>query len=86
MELAVTIDAGMPFVQSTYNLEGDGPLALTCYDIISALSMSARQAHYPNLDDVAAHIAAGNTACKEVYPAWDNVLFRTNIDKYEGSS
>ena len=61
VELAVTIDAGMPFVQSMYNLEGDGPLALTCYDIISALNMSARQAHYPNLDDVAAHIAAGNT-------------------------
>lgn len=28
--LAVTIDAGMAFIKSTYNLEGDGPLVLTC--------------------------------------------------------
>ena len=58
VELAATIDAGMPFVKATYNLEGDGPLALTCYDAISALNMSARQAYYPNLDAIAAHIAS----------------------------
>ena len=58
MELAATIDAGMPFVKATYNLEGDGPLALTCYDAISALNMSARQAYYPNLDAIAAHIVS----------------------------
>ena len=44
VELAVTIDAGMSFVKATYNLEGDGPLALTCYETISALSVAARQA------------------------------------------
>ena len=60
VEIAVTIDAGMPFVRATYNLEGDGPLALTCYDAISALNMATRQAHYPNLDAIAAHIAAGD--------------------------
>ena len=49
IELAVTIDAGMPFVKATYNLEGDGPLVLTCYEIISALNTAARQAYYPNL-------------------------------------
>ena len=31
MELAVTTDAATPFVKATYNLERDGPLALTCY-------------------------------------------------------
>ena len=25
LELAVTVDAGLPFVQATYRLEGDGP-------------------------------------------------------------
>ena len=58
VELAATIDEGMPFVKATYNLEGDGPLALTCYDAISASNMSARQAYYPNLDAIAAHIAS----------------------------
>ena len=52
------IDAGLPFVKCTYNLEGDGPLVLSCYDTISALNIAARQAHYPNLDAIAGRIAA----------------------------
>ena len=48
VELAVTIDAAMPFVKATYSLEGDGPLALTCYEAISVLNAAARQAYYPN--------------------------------------
>lgn len=28
IELAITIDAGLPFVQATYYLEGDGPLVV----------------------------------------------------------
>jgi len=34
MELAITIDFGEPFVKETYNLEGDGPLALSEYEEI----------------------------------------------------
>ena len=58
VELAATIDAGMPFVKCTYNLEGDGPLVLSCYDTISALNVAARQAHYPNLKAIARRIAS----------------------------
>ena len=32
VELAATIDAATPFVKATYNLEGDGPLVMTCYE------------------------------------------------------
>ena len=60
VELAVTIDAAMPFVKATYNLEGDGPLALTCYEALSALNAAARQAHYPNLEAVASYLASGD--------------------------
>jgi hypothetical protein len=28
--LAVSVDAGEPFVKATYKLNGDGPLALEC--------------------------------------------------------
>ena len=34
VELAATIDAATPFVKATYNLEGDGPFALSCYEAI----------------------------------------------------
>ena len=62
VELAITVDAGMPFVQATYNLEGDdGPLALTCYKTISALNAAARQAYYPNLRAVTSEISSGNS-------------------------
>ena len=61
VELAVTIDAGMPFVKATYNLEGDGPLALTCYETISTLNAAARQAYYPNLMSVASQISSGDS-------------------------
>ena len=60
VELAVTIDAGMPFVLATYNLEGDGPLTLSCYEAISALNVAARQAYYPNLNAKASEIACGD--------------------------
>ena len=61
VELAVTVDAGMPFVKATYNFEGDGPLALTCYETISALNAAAKQAYYPNLRAVTSEISSGNS-------------------------
>ena len=30
IEIAATVDAGMPFVKETYKIEGDGPLAYEC--------------------------------------------------------
>jgi len=32
-ELAAVIDIGIHFVSATYDLEGDGPLVLSCYEI-----------------------------------------------------
>lgn len=32
METAIMVDVGMSFVQAIYRLEGDGPLALICYE------------------------------------------------------
>ena len=34
MELAIPVDVGEVFVKATYNLEGDGPLALSTYEHI----------------------------------------------------
>lgn len=60
MELSVTIDAALPFVTATYALEGDEPLALNCYETISALDAAARHAYYPNTIAVACRLSAGN--------------------------
>ena len=37
MELAIVIDAGEPFVKTTYTLEGDGPLVLHTYEEVRKL-------------------------------------------------
>lgn len=49
MELAVVIDAGEFFVKATYNLEGDGPLALTTYDELHKIYNFLSVPHYPNV-------------------------------------
>ena len=48
IELAVTVDAGEPFVKACYTLEGDGPLALSCYEVVSNVSASIQVKHWPN--------------------------------------
>ena len=54
LELAVIMDAGMPFLQATYTLEGDGPLAFECSEVISSLTKAVNMVpHYPNLQAVA---------------------------------
>ncbi len=35
MEIAITVDAGEPFVKTTYRLEGDGPLVFSAYEEIT---------------------------------------------------
>ena len=55
------MDAGLPFVQATYKLEGDGTLALECYEVISSLTTAMNKVpHYPNLQAVARCLSGGN--------------------------
>ena len=56
LELASVIDCGERFVKATYELEGDGPLVLRCYEVISILQASIHTAHFPNLTAVAEKI------------------------------
>ena len=66
VELGATIDAATPFVKATYNLEGDGPLALSCYEAISALNVATRQADYPSLKAVAHNVASDSDMEEEL--------------------
>ena len=61
VELAAIVNAGKPFVQATYKLEGDGPLVFQCYEIISALSTSVVMESYPNVNAITKRIAKGQT-------------------------
>ena len=45
LELAAIVDWGEHFVKATYNLEGDGPLVLQCYEVVDSLVAAIRLAH-----------------------------------------
>ena len=58
VELAVTIDAGEPFVKVCYTLEGDGPLALSCYEVLSTVKAAIQVKHWANIRAIAQKFAA----------------------------
>ena len=60
VELAAVIDAGEPLVKTMYNLEGDVPLALHCYEAMTTILTSIRTGSYPNLEAVSRTISKGN--------------------------
>ncbi len=61
MELAVTVDCMEPFVKATYNLEGDGFLALEVYEQLTALYIAITSKHMPNVKAMAKAEAGGNS-------------------------
>ena len=58
VELAATIDAGEPFIKATCKLEGDGTLALQCYEILSSVRAAVQVFHLPNTVAVAKRVAS----------------------------
>ena len=52
MELAAVVDYGEPFVKATYSLEGDGPLVLSCYEMVQEVVASIKVENVPNLQAV----------------------------------
>jgi hypothetical protein len=51
IELAATVDAGLPLVQATYRLEGDGPLVLTCFEEVDKVFKAIQVAHFNGVAD-----------------------------------
>jgi len=61
IELAAVVDWGESFVKATYNLEGDGPLAFTCYEAIQTVIKSIQVSNIPNVQAVAKDISPNLT-------------------------
>ena len=60
LELAAMIDIGKHLVRATYALEGDGPLVLTTYEKLQAVTSAFAVAERPNLRAVAQRLAEKN--------------------------
>ena len=59
LEVALTVDWGEPFVKACYFLEGDGPLALECYETTTKVSAAIQVGHTPNVQAVDQHLTGG---------------------------
>ena len=49
IEIAATVNWGEPFVKACYDLEGDGPLAFECYEIVDRVLASIATENIPNV-------------------------------------
>ena len=65
VELAIALDAGMDFAKSTYMLEGDGPVALMCYEVISTLLEIVRLRHFPKANTITRQLSNGNNHVRD---------------------
>ena len=76
MEMAATVDWGEPFVQACYCLEGDGVLALECYEVIDKVILSINTEHIPNVLAVARKLSgqssgeSGQQQTSPLYEQW----------------
>ena len=80
LELAITIDAGRPFVELTYNLEGDGPLAFTCYEEVEKLCGAIRISHFPNLTRIADDLSGGQASVAQQYLQYGRSCVQPGFD------
>ena len=65
IELAAIVDFGEPFVKATCQLEGNGHLALDCFEIVDGLSTSIRLCNVPNVEAIAKKLANGSLHAKQ---------------------
>ena len=82
VELAPIVDWGEPFVKVTYKLEGEGPLALHCYEVIETISASLRAAHTPNVFAVADKLSGGVAHNKQLLVNHAQQCIQPGIDYF----
>ena len=60
VDLAAVVDAAEAFVKATYTLEGDGPLVLKCFEVLSTLTARIQVGYYSNKQATVQTLAGGS--------------------------
>ena len=82
VELAAVVDAGEAFVKATYNLEGDGPLVLTCFEVLSTLTAGIQVGHYPNVQAIAQALSGGSPAVLQQWVDYIKACVRLGLQYF----
>ena len=79
-QLAATVDAGKPMVESTYILEGDETLTWKCYEQLLYIQNSINTAYFPNVTAISRELSGGQPPLAQqwyqaglaaIQPGWD---------------
>ena len=86
-ELAAIVDAGETFVKATYNLEGDGPVVLRCYEILcyeilNTLTASIQVGHYPNVQAIARILSGGSPVTFQQWVEYANSCIKPGLQYF----
>ena len=65
MELVITINAGLPIVEKTYSMEGNGEIIVEAYENLQQLATSAALKNFPNAKAMAKKFAGDDDAAAE---------------------
>ena len=82
MELATVVDVGEYFVSGTYKMEGDGLLAITCFEEIVRVRTSLTVGHYPNMVAISNRLAVGNPIVAQQWMKYGMDYVRPGIDYF----
>lgn len=82
VELAAVVDAGEAFVKATYNLEGDGLLVLTCFEVLSTLTAGIQVGHYPNVQAIAQALSGGSPAVLQHWVDYAKACVRPGLQYF----
>ena len=82
VQLAAIVDYGEPFVKGTYNLEGDGSLALRCYEIVDTIRASIHTANTPNVLAIAEKLSVGGPHTKQFLINHARACIQPGIDYF----
>ena len=83
MELAAIVDAGEYFVKGTYNLEGDGPLALTTYEELRKIYTFIGLPNFPNLMACARNLANGKATAEQQLITYGKSCVQPGFEYFE---
>lgn len=82
IELAAIVDWGEPFVKATYNLEGDGPLAFTCFDIVQSVTAAIHVANTPNVNALVRSLTS-SPAVNQQLTTYARACVQPGLDYFE---
>lgn len=85
LELAVIVDVGAHFVKATYTLEGDGILALICYDRILEIRAAIRSSYHPNVQAIVREAFPNNLPLQSQWINYAVMCVKPGIDYFNSN-